>query len=134
MIKLHPTVGPCCIVLRVSNLFLKFFLVYGVLGSYFGPLVVFCHTQALKIGPTFHCISNSGVKYETSRCTFANSPITILSLIRTLTVDISIRAQSLAYRNQFHSLFATSTVSPCNLNLPFVRHRSASHFTVYDLF
>jgi hypothetical protein len=67
MTTLFPTLGPCCTVLRVSNVFLKFRLVYGVLGSYFGPLVVFCHTQALKIGHTFHCMSNSDIKYEISR-------------------------------------------------------------------
>jgi len=77
MTTLHPALGPCCTVLRVSNVFLKFHLVYGVLGAYFDPLAVFCHSQALKIGPTFHCISNFDIKCETSRCTFGNSPITI---------------------------------------------------------
>jgi len=77
MTTLHQALGPCCTVLRISNVFLNFLLVYGVLGSYFGPVVVLSHTQALKIGPTFHCMSNSDIKYETSRCTFGNSPVTI---------------------------------------------------------
>jgi hypothetical protein len=74
MTTLHLTLGP---VLRVSNVFLKFRLVYGVLGSYFGPVVIFYYTQAVKIGPTFHCISNSDTEYETSRFTFGKSPITL---------------------------------------------------------
>ena len=75
---LHLTLGPCFTVLRISKVFLKFPLVYGVLGGYFGPLIVFYHIQAVKTETTFHCMSNYDTEYETtSRFTFGKSPITI---------------------------------------------------------
>jgi hypothetical protein len=99
----------CCTVVRVSNIFLKFRLVYGVLGAAlwrYRPIII---PRKLKLGPHYTACKIPTLKLRqfTSRLGSLQSPS--VSLIRTWNVDISIGAQSLAYRIQFHSLFATST-------------------------